>query len=74
LDPLPISRGRSVLEDRISSLDPTGTENTYLDSGLQLAWDMLNSSGSQGELMVLSDGNLWNYPKSWKDRHNLCRR
>ena len=58
LDPIPLSRGRSVLEERITSLAPTGTENSYLDSGLQLAWDMLNASGGQGEVMVLSDGNL----------------
>ncbi len=60
-DPIPLSRGRSVLEERIASLSPTGTENTYLDNGLLLAWDMLNNSGGQGELIVLSDGNLWNY-------------
>ena len=60
-DPIPLSRGRTVLEDRIASLAPTGTENTYLDNGLQLAWDMLNASGGKGELIVLSDGNLWNY-------------
>ncbi|MDD1759413.1 MAG: VWA domain-containing protein, partial [Methanothrix sp.] len=61
LDPTPLTRGRSVLEERISGLAPTGTENSYLDNGLKLAWDMLNASGGQGELMVLSDGNLWNY-------------
>lgn len=60
-DPIPLSRGKTVLEDRIASLSPTGTENTYLDNGLQLAWNMLNASGGQGELIVLSDGNLWNY-------------
>jgi uncharacterized membrane protein len=61
LDPTPLTRGKSVLEERISGLAPTGTENSYLDNGLKLAWDMLNASGGQGELMVLSDGNLWNY-------------
>ena len=61
LDPTPLTRGKSVLDERISGLAPTGTENTYLDNGLQLAWDMLNASGGKGELMVLSDGNLWNY-------------
>jgi len=61
LDPIPLSRGRSVLEERITALSPTGTENSYLDNGLLLAWDMLNVSGGKGELMVLSDGNLWNY-------------
>jgi uncharacterized membrane protein len=60
-DPLLLSRGRSVLEERIASLAPTGTEDTYLDNGLQLAWDMQNASGGKAELIVLSDGNLWNY-------------
>lgn len=60
-DPIPLSRGRSVLEERIASLSPAGTENTFLDNGLALAWEMLNNSGGQGELIVLSDGNLWNY-------------
>ncbi|MDM7934532.1 MAG: hypothetical protein QUS08_03985, partial [Methanothrix sp.] len=60
-DPLPLSRARSVLEERISSLAPSGTENTYLDNGLELAWEMLNESGEKGELIVISDGYLWNY-------------
>ncbi len=63
LDPLPLSRGRAVLKERIESLAPTGTENTYLDNGLKLAREMINASGGSGELMVLSDGNLWNYPE-----------
>ncbi len=62
-DPVPLSRAESVLRERIMSLAPTGTENSYLDSGLQLAWDMLNISGGQGELVILSDGNLYNYPE-----------
>jgi len=62
-DPVPLSRAESVLRERIMSLAPTGTENSYLDSGLQLAWDMLNVSGGQGELVILSDGNLYNYPE-----------
>jgi uncharacterized membrane protein len=61
MDPIALPRGRSILEERISGLAPTGTENSYLDNGLQLAWDMINSSGGEGELIVLSDGNLWNY-------------
>ncbi len=62
-DPIPLSRAESVLRERIMSLAPTGTENSYMDSGLQLAWDMLNISGGQGELVILSDGNLYNYPE-----------
>ena len=73
LDPIPLSRGRSVLEERISALSPTGTENSHLDNGLQLAWDMLNVSGGKGELMVLSDGNLWNYEDVLKRSAVLLR-
>jgi uncharacterized membrane protein len=62
-DPIPLSRAESVLRERITNLAPTGTENSYLDSGLQLAREMLNVSGGQGELMILSDGNLYNYPE-----------
>ncbi len=61
-DPIPLSSGRSVLEDRIAVLSPSTVENTYLDGGLQLAWNMLNRSGGKGEVIVLSDGILSNYP------------
>ena len=63
LDPIPLSRGQSILTERITNLAPTGTENSYLDSGLQLCWDMINASGGKGELIVFSDGNLQNYPE-----------
>jgi uncharacterized membrane protein len=66
LDPMPISKARSILTESIASLSPSGTENTYLDNGLQLAWDMINESGERGELIVLSDGNLWNYEDVYK--------
>ncbi|MCJ7444557.1 MAG: VWA domain-containing protein [Methanotrichaceae archaeon] len=62
VDPLSLSSGRNVLDERIAKLSPTGTENTHLDKGLELAMDMLNKSGGHGEFIVLSDGNLWNYP------------
>lgn len=62
LDPTPLSRGQSILTERITNLAPTGTENSFLDSGLQLSWDMINASGGRGELIVISDGNLYNYP------------
>jgi len=54
--------GQSILTERITDLAPTGTENSYLDDGLQLSWDMINASGGKGEMIVLSDGNLQNYP------------
>lgn len=73
VDPIPLARGRSVLEERIASLAPTGTENTYLDSGLMLARDMLNSTGSKGELIVFSDGNLWNYEDVFTNSVGIIR-
>jgi uncharacterized membrane protein len=74
LDPMPLSKGRSILEERISSLSPSGTENTYLDNGLQLAWDMINESGERGEVVVLSDGNLWNYEDVYKRSVQLLQK
>lgn len=72
-DPIPLARGRNVLEERIASLAPAGTENTFLDSGLELARDMLNSSGGQGELIVFSDGNLWNYQDVFEHSVEILR-
>ncbi|MCX6672226.1 MAG: hypothetical protein NTY37_00390 [Methanothrix sp.] len=72
-DPVPLSRAESILLERITSLAPTGTENSYLDSGLQLAWDMLNVSGGQGELVILSDGSLYNYPEVVQRSTDLLR-
>jgi len=73
VDPIPLSRGQAVLDERIASLSPAGTENTFLDNGLHLAWDMLNSSGGQGELIVFSDGNLWNYEQVFRNSAELLR-
>ncbi len=72
-EPIPLSRGRSVLDERIAGLSPAGTENTFLDNGLALAWDMLNSSGGEGELIVLSDGNLWNYEDVFERSVDILR-
>ena len=72
-DPIPLSRAESVLQERIIGLSPTGTENSHLDRGLQLAWDMLNASGGQGELIILSDGNLYNYPDVVQQSIDLLR-
>lgn len=72
-DPVPLSSGRSFLQDRITSLSPSSTENTYLDGGLQLAWNMLNESGNKGELIVLSDGILQNYPDVIKHSDQLIK-
>lgn len=73
LDPIPLSRGKPVLEERIASLSPTGTENSFLDNGIRLAWDMLNESSGKGELIVFSDGNLWNYEEVYQNSADLLR-
>ncbi|MGB7570767.1 MAG: hypothetical protein WBL87_03325 [Methanothrix sp.] len=73
LDPLPLSRSQEIIGERIMALSPTGTENSHLDRGLELARDMLNSSGGQGELFVLSDGNLYNYPEVMERSIQLLR-
>jgi uncharacterized membrane protein len=62
-DPVPLLRSRDALSEKIASLSPNTVENTYLDGGLQYAWNMLNKSGGSGEVIVLSDGNLLNYPE-----------
>ncbi|MGB4679957.1 VWA domain-containing protein, partial [Methanothrix sp.] len=61
IDPVPLARSQNVLADRIATLAPTGTEDSYLDSGLELAQDMILAGGGEGEIIVLSDGNLHNY-------------
>lgn len=73
LDPIPLSRSQDVLAERIMALAPTGTENSHLDNGLNLAWQMLNASGGEGELFVLSDGNLYNYPEVMERSISLLR-
>jgi len=73
LDPVPLSRSRQIMSERIMALGPAGTENSHLDRGLELAWDMLNVSGGQGELLVLSDGNLYNYPEVMERSSQLLR-
>ena len=73
LDPVPLSRSRQIISEKIMALGPAGTENSHLDRGLELAWDMLNVSGGQGELLVLSDGNLYNYPEVMERSSQLLR-
>ena len=73
LDPVPLSRSQQIISERIIALGPSGTENSHLDRGLELAWDMLNVSGSQGEIFVLSDGNLYNYPEVMERSTQLLR-
>jgi len=72
-DPIPITRGRGILDERIAGLSPTGTQNTYLDTGIQLAWEMLNTSQGKGDLIILSDGKLYNYPEVYSHSIQLLK-
>lgn len=71
--PLPLSRGQTVIEDRITSLSPSGSEDTNLDNGLQLAHDMLNATQGKGELIVISDGDLRSYEEVFLHSAELIR-
>lgn len=72
--PVSLAMGQRMIDDRITGLSPSGTENTYLDNGLQLAWDMLNESSSgKGEVVVISDGDLSNYPQTFSKSASLIK-
>ncbi|MHC1631316.1 MAG: vWA domain-containing protein [Methanotrichaceae archaeon] len=74
-NPMPIAGKQFMIEERISSLSPkTGTqEDTQLDSGLKLAWNMLNSTGREGELIVISDGRVKEYQESFDKSVNIIK-
>ena len=63
--PTPIAGKQAMIEDRISRLQPQpGVQiETQLDTGLQIAWDMLNATGGEGEMIVISDGRVKEYPE-----------
>lgn len=71
--PLPLPRGQPIIEDKISSLSPSGSEDTNLDNGLELARDMLNASEGKGEIIVISDGDLRSYPEVFLHSSDLIR-
>lgn len=71
--PLPLPRGQTIIEDKISSLSPSGSEDTNLDNGLELARDMLNASEGKGEIIVISDGDLRSYPEVFLHSSELIR-
>jgi uncharacterized membrane protein len=71
--PLPLPRGQPIIEDRITSLSPSGSEDTNLDNGLQLARDMLNATQGKGEIIVISDGDLRNYEQVFLRSTDLIR-
>ncbi len=67
--PTPIVGKEFMIQDRISSLSPQAgaQEETQLNVGLALAWDLLNASSSEGELIVISDGRIREYPQVFDD-------
>ena len=72
--PLPLPRGQAIIEDKVSSLSPSGSEDTNLDNGLQLARDMFNTSQGKGEIIVISDGDLRSYPEVFQHSAELIRK
>lgn len=66
--PAPLFRIGTMIKDRIRHLDPMpgSQEETQLDAGLNLAWDMLNSTGTEGEVVVISDGRVKEYPETYQ--------
>jgi len=67
--PTPIAGKEMMIGDRISSLSPQpgAQEETQLDTGLALAWEILNSSSGEGELIVISDGRVKEYPEVFEE-------
>lgn len=67
--PTPITGKQIMIQDRISSLSPQpgAQEETQLNTGLALAWDILNASGGEGEVIVISDGRVKEYPEVFED-------
>jgi len=67
--PTPIAGKQIMIGDRISSLSPQpgAQEETQLNTGLALAWDILNTSGGEGEVIVISDGRVKEYPEVFED-------
>lgn len=71
--PLPLPRGQPIIEEKITSLSPSGSEDTNLDNGFQLARDMLNTSEGKGEIIVISDGDLRSYPEVFLHSAEMIR-
>jgi uncharacterized membrane protein/Mg-chelatase subunit ChlD len=73
--PTPIAGKQIMIEDRISSLSPQpgAQEETQLNTGLALAWNILNSSSSEGEVVVISDGRVKEYPEIFEDSVGMIR-
>ena len=73
--PTPIVGKEIMIQDRISSLSPQpgAQEETQLNVGLALAWDLLNASSSEGEVIVISDGRIREYPQVFKESARMIQ-
>jgi len=75
LTPTPIAGKEIMIQDRISSLSPQpgAQEETQLNTGLALAWDILNSSSGEGEIIVISDGRVKEYPEVFEESTRMIQ-
>jgi len=73
--PTPISGKMAMIKERITSLQPQpGVQvETQLDTGLQLSWNMLNATGGEGELIVISDGRVKEYPDVFQNSQEMIK-
>ncbi len=73
--PTPIAGKEIMIGDRISSLSPQAgaQEETQLNTGLALAWNILNSSGGEGEVIVISDGRVKEYPEVFEESTRMIQ-
>jgi uncharacterized membrane protein len=75
LSPTTIAGREVMIRDRISSLSPEAgvQEESQMDTGLALAWDILNSTSGEGEVVVVSDGKIWEYPEVFSESERMIR-
>jgi uncharacterized membrane protein len=73
--PTPIAGKEIMIADRISSLSPQpgAQEETQLNTGLALGWNILNSSSGEGEVIVISDGRVKEYPEVFEESTRMIR-
>ncbi|HPJ30593.1 MAG TPA: VWA domain-containing protein [Methanothrix sp.] len=73
--PTPIAGKEIMIADRISSLSPQpgAQEETQLDTGLALARDILNSTAGVGEVIVISDGRVREYPQVFEESTRMIQ-
>jgi uncharacterized membrane protein len=75
ISPTTIAGREMMIRDRISSLSPEAgaQEETQMDTGLALAWDMINSTSGEGEIIVISDGRIGEYPEVFSESERMIR-